>query len=149
MSLLLEKVDSGAAAVLARLHGECFIGGWDEAAMVSLLSSSGAGALLAREGNGQPVGFVVYRRAAAKVEILTIGVRLNRRRQGIARALLTALLARLDGATVEEIFLEVEGDNRAARALYKRFGFTKVGRRDRAQRRPESTGDALVLKRAL
>ena len=149
MSVGLEKVDQGAAAVLARLHGECFIGGWDEAAMASLLSSPGAGALLARDNAGREVGFVVYRRAAMEVEIMTIGVRVNRRRQGIAKALLAALLERLEGETAAAVFLEVESDNRAARALYKRFGFNKLGRRERYDRRPESAGDTLVLKKVL
>jgi len=149
MSLLVERAGPKQAAALAQLHGECFIGGWDEKSMASLLASPGSAALLARDSGGRPTGFLVYRRAASEAELLTIGVRHSRRRQGVARTLVGAMIDALRGGPVEAIFLEVGADNDAAKALYRHFGFTKVGRRARYYRHADGDRDALVMKKKL
>ncbi len=149
MSFRVELAGPAEAEMLARLHGDIFIGGWDAGAMVSLLSSPGAAGLLARGADGRPLGLLLYRRAAAEVEILTLGVGVAERRRGIGRALVEAMLARLEGRGVETVFLEVAADNAAARALYKRNGFIKAGRRERHTKRAQGAEGALILKRHL
>ena len=62
-------------------------------------------------------------------EILTVGVVPAARRAGTARLLLADLLAEAVGRGAREAFLEVRVDNEAARALYRREGFTEMGRR--------------------
>lgn len=67
-------------------------------------------------------------------EILTIAVSNNHRRQGIGRAILEFLL---DDALAEKIgvmHLEVAEHNRAARALYSKAGFSRVGERKKYYR---------------
>ena len=49
--------------------------------------------------------------------------------------------------SIEEIFLEVAEDNKPARDLYKRFGFTQIGLRKAYYRRKSGLNvDALTLK---
>ena len=58
---------------------------------------------------------------------LGMGVRGDRRRQGVGTMLLADLLARARAAGVERVSLSVEPDN-PARRLYDRAGFVPVGR---------------------
>ena len=82
-----------------------------------------------------PVGAAWYRRFDARdrgygyvrddVPELTLAVRPEARRRGVATALLTRLLADAAEQRVPALSLSVEPENHA-RALYERFGFVKV-----------------------
>jgi ribosomal-protein-alanine N-acetyltransferase len=68
-------------------------------------------------------GFLAARPLApGECEILNLAVAPEYRRQGVARALLAAFFESFSGA----IYLEVRASNRAARALYKSFGFQEL-----------------------
>ena len=62
-------------------------------------------------------------------DIQTIAVDPGHRGQGIARDLLTRLLATADGRRCNEVLLEVSADNAAAIALYASEGFEVIARR--------------------
>jgi len=64
-----------------------------------------------------------------EIHLLNLAVRPEYRRQGLARRLLTAMLARGREAGVETVFLEVRASNRAALALYESLGFAAVCQR--------------------
>ncbi len=74
-------------------------------------------------------GFVLSRFAADEAEILTIAVAPEWRRCGIGTLLLAPHLAGLAALRVNRLFLEVDVENIAARALYAGFGFEQVGER--------------------
>ncbi|HZD26339.1 MAG TPA: GNAT family N-acetyltransferase [Alphaproteobacteria bacterium] len=126
-------VPAGAAhlALLSALHGACFEEGWDAPSIGRLLAIPGSFALLAGPAAEEdlPAGFTLARLLGEECEIISIGVLPERRRQGIAAALLATLRerARADGA--EALVLEVAVDNAAALALYAREGFAVAGRR--------------------
>jgi len=131
------------AAACAALHAAVFPVGeaWNTAVFAELLASPAVLALIEEGG-----GLVLIRRAADEAEILTLGTEPARRRQGVARRLLSAALewAATSGAT--QVFLEVAESNAAARALYAALGFKPCGRR------PSYYGDgadALILRLAL
>ena len=62
-------------------------------------------------------------------DIQTIAVDPDYRGRGIARDLLTRLLATADGSGCSEVLLEVSADNAAAIALYASEGFEVIARR--------------------
>ncbi len=138
------------APVIAALHAACFDDEpWSEQDVAELLAMPGAIAVLALDG-GAPLGFALARAAAEDCELLSIGVISAARRGGVGRRLLHAVFNRAANAGAARLFLEVAADNRAARALYRREGFTRIGSRKGYYRRPGGpAGDAVVLARRL
>jgi [ribosomal protein S18]-alanine N-acetyltransferase len=68
-------------------------------------------------------GFLVARTlSAGECEILNLAVAPGLRRQGVARALVAALVQEFGG----DIYLEVRGSNEAARKFYKSQGFEEL-----------------------
>lgn len=64
-------------------------------------------------------------------EIMTIGVAPEHQRRGIAAALLRSLIERATDRGARRMLLEVRVDNDPALALYRRFGFARMGLRRR------------------
>ena len=74
----------------------------------------------------------------------------KKRGQGIAGKLMRVNMEQLQAAGAKAWFLEVEAQNASALALYKRFGFARVGERKSYYRKPD--GDAAlayILRRSL
>lgn len=92
-------------------------------------------------------GFLVARTVGPEWEIENIAVAGMARRRGLGSRLLGELLdlARERGA--ESVFLEVRESNRAARALYEKWGFVEAGRRTGYYREPGE--DAVVYRLSL
>jgi ribosomal-protein-alanine N-acetyltransferase len=84
---------------------------------------------------------------AETAQIVTIAVLPHARRQGIARALLRALVREAGRRQAEEVILEVRVDNAAARGLYEREGFTVIATRKGYY--DHGRVDALVMRREL
>ncbi len=79
-------------------------------------------------------------------ELQRIAVAADRRRGGLASALLEAVAALAREAGAERLLLEVREDNAGARAFYAARGFGEIARRSRYYR--DGTA-AVVLERAL
>ncbi|TMR27957.1 ribosomal protein S18-alanine N-acetyltransferase [Actinomadura geliboluensis] len=103
--------------------------------------------VVAEEPGGEIVGYAGLAAAGGQADVQTIGVRADRRKDGIGAALLTALLNEAVRRNSEAVFLEVRADNDAAHRLYERFGFVKVGLRKRYYQ--PSDVDAIVMSRPL
>ena len=144
------RLMNGADALqAASLHAASFARGWTELEMSRLITDPNveANALVSQQ---RLAGFILSRIADDEAEVLTIAVDPAWRKQGLGRQLLGNHLARLAGRRVTALFLEVEDENKAARALYARSGFAQVGERQAYYARPDGTrGHALVLKRAI
>jgi tRNA threonylcarbamoyladenosine biosynthesis protein TsaB len=139
-------IPPGAAVPLALLHGACFPEDpWDVAALERVMALAGGFGFCAWQ-TGAPVGFVLARDLGGEVEILSLGVLPETRRQGIGHALVRAVFAEAERRGGASIVLEVAADNAAARALYAGLGFLPVGRRPRYYSRPASVMDALILR---
>jgi ribosomal-protein-alanine N-acetyltransferase len=136
---------------LARLHARCFPEeSWNAAALAGLLAMPGASARLAEDETGAPLGLLFALVVAEEAEILTLGVDPDRRREGIARALLGDLFARACREGARRLVLEVAADNAAALSLYESQGFLPIGeRRNYYRRLGGATVDAWLLQRPL
>lgn len=132
------------APALAALHARAFPQPWEAAALVQMMTGSGAVALLAPER-----GFILLRALAGEAEVLTLAVEPVARRAGVGRALVEAGAEAARASGAEGLFLEVAADNEPAIGLYRSTGFVPVGRRAGYYRREGGTMDALVLRRAL
>ena len=100
--------------------------------------------LVAENGSGV-VGYGGLIAYADEAHIATLGVALDRQGEGLGSLLLDALLAESDRRGVPVVLLEVRADNEVAQGLYRRRGFTEIGRRPRYYQ-PSGT-DAVVMRR--
>lgn len=104
---------------------------------------------LVAELGGDIAGVAVASVMADEAELLTMAVARQYQRRGVGKALLDALRTDLLERGVANCFLEVMQGNTAAIAMYRQFGFDRVGRRTGYYPTPEGRVDALVMQAAL
>ncbi len=139
----LEPAGVAHAAAMASIHRSAFPPNeaWGTDAIAQQLALPGVFGWLDQRG-----GMILARVAADEVEVLTLAVGPNARRQGVGTRLLDAAMGLAVSHGARTAFLEVSVGNTAATLLYARAGFTPVGRRPRYY--ADGT-DALVLRRPL
>jgi ribosomal-protein-alanine N-acetyltransferase len=113
-------------------------------AMFVLELSKPAGVCLAALRGGEMVGYLICSRYDTVWHIMNVAVDPIERRKGIATAMLTDLLRRIDSPTAR-FTLEVRESNHGAIELYERFGFRAAGRRRRYYQ--DNGEDAVVMWR--
>jgi len=86
---------------------------------------------VAREDEHAVVAFVVSWHVADELHVLNIATREDRRRRGIARALLAGVVEYARGQRMRHLLLEVRRSNHPAIALYRSLGFFAMGVRAR------------------
>jgi ribosomal-protein-alanine N-acetyltransferase len=144
--MTLRKATASDCALFAALHAASFDDPWSAEAFAALLGTPGTAAYLA-EANAEAAGFILVREAGGEAEILSLGVKPEARRQGLARSLVQAAAKAILANGSQILFLEVAADNLAARALYVSLGFAEVGRRPAYYTKPGAPArDALILK---
>ena len=116
---------------------------WSLAMFVLELSKPASVCLAALRG-GQMVGFLICSRYDTVWHIMNVAVDPDRRRRGIASALLDDLLRRIDGQGAR-FTLEVRESNSGAIELYERYGFRAAGRRKRYYQ--DNGEDAVIMWR--
>lgn len=97
--------------------------------------------------SGGIAAYCAFRVVADEMEMLSLAVTPEWRRQGLGRWLahLTFVMGARNGART--VFLEVRSGNEPARRLYASLGFHEIGRRDLYYQDPVE--DAVVLARSL
>jgi ribosomal-protein-alanine N-acetyltransferase len=113
-------------------------------AMFVLELSKPSGVCLAAEGADGLVGYLICSRYDTIWHIMNVAVAPERRRAGIATALLAELLARVDEPE-PRFTLEVRTSNAGAMALYARHGFRAAGLRRRYYQ--DNGEDAVIMWR--
>lgn len=124
------------AAALTTLEASAALHPWSLASVTETLRAPTTVAWLASIDDA-PVGYLVttelpdadLTQALGTCEILTIGVRPDARRRGIAASLLAEATRRWRIQRIGQVFLEVREDNAPARALYAALGFAETGLR--------------------
>lgn len=149
MKISFNTAGPAAAKLLAELHGESFATRWSETDFHGMLAVPGTQAILVSSQNN-PMGFVLFRKAADEAEILTFCTRPEFRQKGHGRLLMQHLESVLRSGGVKSLFIEVAVSNHAALALYASSGFEKAGaRKDYYARGDGNREDALIMRKGL
>jgi ribosomal-protein-alanine N-acetyltransferase len=112
-------------------------------AMFVLELSKPSGVCLAAAVETELAGYIVCSRYDTVWHVMNVAVDPDRRRRGIATALISALLDRIGEDA--QITLEVRRSNTGALALYGRFGFRSAGLRPRYY--ADNGEDAVIMWR--
>lgn len=129
--MIIRAIPANAHA-MAEIHMEVFGSGaearwgraWGADAFAMQLLLPGALGLLEVAG-----GLLLARVLGPDAEVLTFGVVPQARRQGIGSALLAAAMAEAAAAGAQRMLLEVGAANEAARSLYEKADFVRIGER--------------------
>ncbi len=150
---VVEPIDSRDVGQLAEIHPEGFAKPWSAEELEALLAQPGVFGFAAWPlGNRRagPAGFVMARAAADEGEILTLVVSRARRKLGLGRELMEAVLRELHARRATALFLEVDEHNQGGLALYRRLHFREVGRRPGYYQHPTAPRTtAIVMRRDL
>jgi ribosomal-protein-alanine N-acetyltransferase len=128
---------------LAALERGVFTDPWTIEQLGAAMEWPGAMALVA-EDDGAIVGYVLGRVIVDEGEILSIATLAERRREGVGRRLLGAVMAAMIERGAHAAWLEVRMSNDAAREMYQSAGFAAAGVRPGYYRLPDE--DALILR---
>lgn len=140
----LIPMDNRHVAQVAALEKQCFSDPWSESSVASELSNPLSAWLVAMDGDAL-AGYVGSQSVMGESDMMNIAVDAHYRRQGIAQALVEALVAQLKEKGNHSLTLEVRISNQPAIALYEKLGFEQVGKRPNYYRNPKE--DALILRK--
>lgn len=129
---------------IALLERECFADPWSQQSIASELHNPLSLWLVAQEGQTL-LGYVGSQTCLDETDMMNIAVFPASRRQGVARALIEALVFALRERGSKQLTLEVRASNGPARQLYESLGFLQVGLRKNYYRNPKE--DALILRK--
>lgn len=126
---------------LLQIEEEVFMDAWSRDSLSSLFNKERNVVLVACQDSAV-VGYITGWHVHDEAEIARLAVMHESRKQGIASALITAMVKDFEDSNVEKISLEVRVSNKAGFAVYRKFGFSVQGRRPRYY---EDGEDALVM----
>lgn len=129
---------------VAALEEVCFSDPWSEKSVASELENPLSCWLVALDGE-TVAGYVGSQTVMDETDMMNIAVHPDFRRQGVARALILALIGELRKRGSRCLTLEVRASNDPARALYESLGFAHVGTRRNYYQNPKE--DALILRK--
>jgi ribosomal-protein-alanine N-acetyltransferase len=140
----ISRATADDLAAVSALQHRTFTNPWSPESMRWELEHTDVARLyVAREEGGQIVAYCACWMVFDELHINSLAVDPSHRRQGVARALLSAVFAEAVASGARSATLEVRRSNDAARALYEGLGFAvEAIRRDYYQNPRE---DALIL----
>lgn len=147
-AILIEEVGLDALDPVMSVMNSAFDPGygeaWTEPQLMGMLGMPGTWLSLARIDE-QPAGFALNRLIADEAELLLLAVAPDSRRRGVAMALINRSLELLRFRNGARLHLEVRHNNPAIE-LYKKAGFSLIGRRPGYYRGKDGqVHDALTL----
>jgi ribosomal-protein-alanine N-acetyltransferase len=129
---------------VSRIADASFPVAWSREELEKELSRSYAVARVLRASLGEPVcAFANYWCIGDEVQLMNVATAPEQRGHGYARALMHDLVLHARSRRAALITLEVRRGNAAARALYKAFGFSEEGIRQRYY--SDNAEDAVVM----
>lgn len=146
MDYRIINADKRHLDALVELEHQCFSVPWTRGQLTAELPDGHHEFLVAEDGE-TVLGYVGMMYVLDEGYISNVAVSPEHRRQGIASALIEALLRRAEELQLSFVTLEVRESNAPAIALYERFGFAPVGRRKGYYDAPKE--DAILMTRIL
>lgn len=143
MSEAVVILDETDVLDLIELEGLCFDYHWTREQFLLGLENK-AFKVLGIRRKGALVGYMAFSLIADEMEILNLAVRPDCRRQGLAEALLAKSFEICLANRVKKSFLDVKISNEPALALYRKFGYKKIGIRKGYY--PDTKEDALLFR---
>jgi len=117
---------------------------WSEQSLLSQLEREDS-SMFAAIWNGEVAGWAGLEHRFGEGSVLNIAVSPAFRQKGLGEALTLALIIRSIELGLDWLMLEVRPSNIAAVSLYKKLGFTEIGRRPGFYSYPRE--DALLMRR--
>jgi ribosomal-protein-alanine N-acetyltransferase len=133
---------------VAAIERAAFTDPWPRRAFEELLAQPHVRSCAADGDDGRLAGYALFSVCADEGEILNLAVDPARRRRGLARALLEAMLETMRREAVATVFLEVRQSNEPAIRLYRLAGFHRVSLRRRYYERPTEHAVTMALELA-
>ena len=130
---------------IEKIEQQCFSCPWTLDQLRSQLSDDRHVFLAAVDAGGTVLGYVGMMFVLDEGYISNVAVAPDFRRQGVADALISALMTRAEELNLAFVTLEVRAGNEPAKALYAKHGFVPVGRRKNYYDRPKE--DAILMTR--
>lgn len=132
-------------AQIEKIEQQCFSFPWTLDQLRSQLSDDRHVFLSAVAENGAVLGYVGMMFVLDEGYISNVAVAPAYRRQGVADALISALMTRAEELALAFVTLEVRAGNETAKSLYAKHGFVPVGRRKNYYDLPKE--DAILMTR--
>ncbi|MEI7904554.1 MAG: ribosomal protein S18-alanine N-acetyltransferase, partial [Candidatus Firestonebacteria bacterium] len=99
---------------------------WSRQLFVNELNAPDRSFILTATENGEVAGYGGFWLIVDEIHIVTLAVKKEFRRKGLARALILELLALGKSKGAKIATLEVRASNEAAKKLYEEYGFTQI-----------------------
>lgn len=125
---------------IAEIEKECFSTPWSEQALAEELDVPAAVFLTSLTDN-EVAGYMGMQIAGGVGYVCNVAVSPAFRRRGVASALIQAQINYAKENGLSEISLEVRSSNAAARALYEKFGFVRLGTRPHFYSNPKEDAE--------
>ena len=130
---------------IEKIEQQCFSCPWTLDQLRSQLSDDRHVFLAAVDAGGTVLGYVGMMFVLDEGDISNVAVAPAYRRQGVADALISALMTRAEELNLAFVTLEVRAGNEPAKSLYAKHGFVPVGRRKNYYDLPKE--DAILMTR--
>lgn len=130
------------AAAIAEMEHQIFPDKWSERAVLDTLENAQTICLTAEKA-GRLIGYLFAYVAADEADIARVAVLKESRKQGVGSELIKELKKVGQEQDLKKLLLDVRRSNTAARAFYKKHGFTEDGVRPGFYEKPEE--DAVLM----
>lgn len=127
---------------VCKIENACFSHPWSRQSIEAELNNE-TSLFLAAVENGEVAGYIGMSMVLDEGYIFNVAVDVRYRKKGIGSALINELVTYGKKNGFAFITLEVRQSNEAARSLYSKFGFIKVGERKNYYSRP--TENAVLM----